>query len=237
MKAESTPVAHFRSNKYPGPCAVCGVSVAAEAGKLSGKPGAWVTEHIVCPEVVTEVIVQSLPTMDPMVARLAAVIEFVPADNKDFAESLVEQYGRKGHLSGKQMPYVEKYALAGEKVRDQDGLTAVTMNILARTTERASLRFAIPSGGHNSLDFLCVYKGRVERHVGAPGEVRKIPLATAQALTLATRIMDLDDEAFNAASSLYGTAMHKCGRCGSPLTDDGSKAQGYGPECIHKVGM
>lgn len=31
---------------------------------------------------------------------------------------------------------------------------------------------------------------------------------------------------------LYGLQLHKCGRCGKSLTDDESKAFGFGPDCI-----
>lgn len=151
---------------------------------------------------------------------------------------MVEQFGRKGYLSPKQIPYAEKYTVAAEDAAAGDLLRPITENILARAPGRASLRFAIPSGGDNDLDFLCVFKGRIERHIGQPdSKPRGIKLAMAQAVTLANRIMDLDDAAFVAAGALYGSAMKHCGRCGAALTVEDSRDHGYGPECWGKVGF
>ena len=182
-------------------------------------------------QAVTVVSAQSDPFATE-VERLRKVLQYLAGRDITFATSLVSQWDSKGRLSDKQKPYVTTLADKGESVQADELLTPLTTAILARADGRASVRVAIPSGGANDLDFLAVYVGRVERHVGAPGDVNKTPLATAQAVTLGTRIMNLNDESFVAAQALYGQAMGQCGRCGSPLTDQVSRAQGLGPECV-----
>lgn len=117
------------------------------------------------------------------------------------------------------------------------GRLMVALGTIAQRTGRESVRVAIPSGGHNDLDFLALYTvtSRVERHVGAPGDVRKTNLPVVQAATLAERVASLSDEALAEAQAMYGQAMHYCGRCGSPLTDKASRDLGLGPECAGKV--
>ena len=51
--------AAVRSNKFAGECGRCHTRVKAGAGTLTGSKGSWGVEHIECPEVLTEVIVQS----------------------------------------------------------------------------------------------------------------------------------------------------------------------------------
>lgn len=153
-----------------------------------------------------------------------------------FAQSLVSQWNSRHFLSDKQRPWVTTLLDKAEAVAADIIVKPLTEAILARADGRPSLRFAIPSGGQNDLDFLAVYVGRVERHVGGVnnGEPVVYRLACAQAVTLGQRIMAMDDESFVAAQALYGQAMHQCGRCGSALTDQVSRAQGFGPDCITK---
>lgn len=179
---------------------------------------------------------------DPFAATVETLRRVTPVltDARDikFAQSLVSQWDAKGYLSPKQRPYAESLAAKGEQVEGERALAPLTAAILARVDGRASVRFAIPSGGHNDLDFLAVFAGRVERHVGTPdSEPLAHNLPAAQALTLAQRIMDMDDESFVAAQALYGQAMRHCGRCGAALTDLQSRTQGFGPECVKKSAL
>jgi hypothetical protein len=187
-------------------------------------------------QVQATVTVQAA-VVDPFateVDRLRAVLPLLAGRDISFATSLVQQWDSKGRLSDRQRPYVLSLADKGEKVQADNDLTPLCAAILARVDGRPSVRFAIPSGGHNDLDFLAVFAGRVERHVGGVngGQPVATHLPTPQAVTLATRILAMDDESFTAAQALYGSAMHHCGRCGSALTDQVSRAQGFGPECV-----
>lgn len=188
-------------------------------------------------QAVTLVSVKADPTNDE-VERLRKVLPFLAGRDVTFATSLVTQWEGRGHLSDKQKPWVTTLADKGEAVEADQVLTPVTQSILARGDDRASLRFAITSGGNNDLDFLAVFVGRVERHIGGVnnGDPVAIKLATPQALSLARRIAEMSDEAFTEAQALYGQAMGHCGRCGSALSDQVSRAQGFGPDCITKVG-
>lgn len=187
------------------------------------------------------VVTQVSAASDPFAAEVENLRRVLPflTETRDstFAQSLVKQWDSKGYLSDKQKPYVTTLADKGAGVEADQTLTPITTAILARADGRASLRFAIPSGGNNDLDFLAVFVGRVERHVGGVnnGEPVVYKLAAPQALSLATRINEMDDESFVTAQALYGQAMARCGRCGSALTDQVSRAQGFGPDCIGKV--
>lgn len=40
----------YQVNRYPGPCAVCGARVAARAGWLTKRAGAFAPMHLACAE-------------------------------------------------------------------------------------------------------------------------------------------------------------------------------------------
>lgn len=190
-----------------------------------------------------QAVTQVSAATDPFaaeIARLQRVRQYLTIDrDATFADSLLKQWATKGYLSEKQRPWVTTFADKGETVESDALLTPITQAILARADGRPSLRFAIPSGGNNDLDFLAVFVGRVERHIGGVnnGDPVVFQLPAAQGLSLALRINDLDQPSFEAAQALYGQAMGHCGRCGSALSDQQSRAQGFGPDCITKVGL
>lgn len=103
-------------------------------------------------------------------------------------------------------------------------LTAIILD----GADRQDLRFAIPSGGDNDLDFLRVKDGRVLRVIGGRADQ---PLAAAQAITLAQRLVDLGADGRDSAQRLFGQELGMCGRCGRHLTDEVSRSIGLGPDC------
>jgi hypothetical protein len=66
---------------------------------------------------------------------------------------------------------------------------------------------------------------------GAPGEWRRIKL-TYRLMWHAARHIAQD---VDAAGRLFAQEARACRRCGSPLTNEISRAAGYGPKCIKAV--
>lgn len=67
--AGAAPVpANVRPNRFAGKCILCGKEVAAGAGALGGRAGAWTTSHLPgqCP--VEEMVLSTMPTLDEIVA-------------------------------------------------------------------------------------------------------------------------------------------------------------------------
>lgn len=97
------------------------------------------------------------------------------------------------------------------------------------------VRLAIPSGGHNDLDFL-----RVRSAPGKPVRVLRVigghddqPLGIAQAHAVLERALFVDD--IPAAVATFGRELGHCGRCGRHLTDEVSRALGLGPDCATRM--
>lgn len=74
----------------------------------------------------------------------------------------------------------------------------------------------------------------VVRQTGAPGSVRSVNLGLDSIEKLLTHVLGMTNAELVEAQSLYGQHFHECGRCGSPLSDDDSKARGLGPDCARK---
>ncbi len=93
-------------------------------------------------------------------------------------------------------------------------------------------------GHSNDLTFFEVQYGKkntkwdgfqfVNRLVGAPGDFRKFPVKGAAKAIVLSKIAD-DPK---AAAKTFSQEFTVCAACGAPLTDDESRAQGFGPVCI-----
>jgi hypothetical protein len=91
------------------------------------------------------------------------------------------------------------------------------------------------STGGNTITFLVVFASKrngVTRHmirqlVGAPGSFQERTLPLEHQHFAALHIA----EDPKAAMVRYGLETRECGRCGSPLTNDKSRAKGIGPKC------
>lgn len=77
----------------------------------------------------------------------------------------------------------------------------------------------------------------IERHVGGVGRVVAHKVGAAKGTEIVNLLLALGSAALVEAQAAYGRHFHHCGRCGSPLSDDGSKARGLGPECARKGGF
>jgi hypothetical protein len=96
-----------------------------------------------------------------------------------------------------------------------------------------------PSTGGNTITFLVVFESKrngVVKHmirqlVGAPGAFQERTLPLEHQFFAAKHIA----EDPKAALVRYGLETQECGRCGSPLTNDKSRAAGIGPRCATKA--
>lgn len=101
-------------------------------------------------------------------------------------------------------------------------------------------RYATPSRtGNNDLDFWHVTVGKdggrwagyrfVKRVIGGHDDTDVRGAEARKALQA------IVNAGIFEAGALYGQTIGECGRCGRHLTDETSREQGYGPECITKV--
>lgn len=97
---------------------------------------------------------------------------------------------------------------------------------------KATVGAAIPSLGHNDLDFIVIKSNRVLRTIGGRDDQ---PLAPAQAITLLDRIIAMSSDERAEAAVAYGREIGSCGRCGRHLTDKASRDAGLGPDCASKT--
>lgn len=70
---------------------------------------------------------------------------------------------------------------------------------------------------------------RMYQLIGAPGDFTKKKLYRPEA------ILGRIAEDVEAALKLYGDETETCGLCGSPLTNETSRARGIGPKCLMKL--
>lgn len=202
------------SNRFDpkGGCFVCGESVPQGTGFAAVTRGTWRTYCADC------------AATDP------AELEAKRA--REAAERAVEAKAEQAKADARRRLQQDlKVALKAVKAR----LVALT----GSDTKGHRIRVAIP-GGVLDVDqseaayALCWSTWVVSRHTGAPGSIRIIPLGPESGIIVAEYLLSLDDEAFLDAQALYGRHFHACGRCGSPLSDDASKARGLGPDCATK---
>lgn len=99
-----------------------------------------------------------------------------------------------------------------------------------------------PSSNGNMTTFFKVHKfrggHRIVQLVGAPGDYQELPLKVEEQWAALGHIL----ENVAAAASLYGREAKECGFCAangrrSVLTNDRSRAVGYGQSCAEKHGL
>jgi hypothetical protein len=59
-------------------------------------------------------------------------------------------------------------------------------------------------------------------------------LSAGSAIRLIEFLIAADPADLAEYQAAYGRHFHRCGRCGSPLSDRDSKARGLGPDCARK---
>lgn len=94
-------------------------------------------------------------------------------------------------------------------------------------------RYALPGSGKDSIEFYRVEAGKkdgyrfISRLLGAPGKFKKLFVAkSAQVALLSTIAADPAE-----AAKRFVDHFVACSRCCSPLSDDTSRARGFGPDC------
>src|SRR5690606_11948625 len=92
--------------------------------------------------------------------------------------------------------------------------------------------YALPSKtSHNDLDFICVRtqhgKRYVNRYVGGQGQIY---IHYSEQRVFAQLLAGLTEDEHVSAQRLFGHELGRCGRCGRSLTDEQSRARGFGPD-------
>lgn len=236
-------------------------AVEADVNAAIGGDAAAAMRASAALKAILAMVTGTVPEADPreaLVALVEANLSLVPSGRQhEFATSLVGQYRQKGSLSDRQWPYVQKFAAHVEAVlaeAERLQIEAEAATLVASVRDRLvaltgsdtvthSIRFCIPSlpddptGEPLFFGLIGWGKGNTgcEKHVGAPGDVRRIALGADRTKALVEALMGLSDDAFLNAQAEYGKQMQTCGRCGAPLTDAASRAAGFGPDCASKA--
>jgi len=185
------------------------------------------------------------PERQEAIDILVAHVGSLTARDASFGRSLVRQWTDSGRLSDKQWPYAislaAKLAAAAERVARETVLTTPTVALAERvgTTRGSVIRVVVPGdvmGTDGTTDPAYVVsvdpsRPGVQRESGSVGTTRLSDLASTAAVRVLEHLLALDHEGLQQAQAAYGRAFGRCGRCGSPLSTDESKAMGLGPDC------
>lgn len=141
---------------------------------------------------------------------------------------LVKQCDRK--VTTLAYPVLERRAL-------NEALAAVPKSKYALRFEDIGAAVSqVPSYGNDTL-FLEVKEFRQTRYIrrlhGSVGGFSRSRLGTKDSITLLKMIAE--DPV--AAARLFGTLFSCCGCCAANLTDEVSRAVGFGPECRKRFGL
>jgi hypothetical protein len=130
---------------------------------------------------------------------------------------------------------VKPAAKAATKQWTRADFDRVDAELLKVVPGRYALARREPSTGGNTITFLVVFESKrnstvkhmIRQLVGAPGAFAERTLPLEHQYFAALHIA----EDPKAAMIRYGLETKECGRCGSPLTNDKSRAAGIGPKC------
>jgi hypothetical protein len=189
---------------------------------------------------------------DPRILALQSAVDAGRAKG-EFALSLLEQYARRGSLSDKQWPWVEKLAAGprSEALADQASMTAIIAAFDAARQHKGNPVLRILAG---EMVLRLAIAGERSRYQGAVNVTSndrdyerrtwfgRINLDgsftssrdTTPAITAALEAFAADPL---AAAAAYGKSLHACCFCGIQLTSKASVAAGYGPICAQKWGL
>jgi len=202
----------------------------------------------------------NLPQLDALIQDLISNLPKLPAQKLPFATSLLNQYSRKGTLSDKQAPYVaELVALAtGQPLPSRSANVGDFAGVVALfKTASAKLKFPKIRLYVNGIGILLTLAGERSK---APGSVnvagegrwedrawygRVSPEGTfdpSRTLTpdLSAALVPLLQELATdplAAVQRYGKLTGHCMFCQKELTDERSKAAGFGEVCAKNYGL
>lgn len=136
--------------------------------------------------------------------------------------------------------YATKVAIPGLSVMALKPADYKPMATAKSTLSVPEAKYALSDlpGSVNSTTFFEVKYGKknskwsgyafVSRLVGHPGDFQKFPVkGVARGAILAA--IEADPQ---AAAYLFSKEFKVCARCGSPLSDDESRARGLGPDCM-----
>lgn len=104
------------------------------------------------------------------------------------------------------------------------------LNELLATIPASRYALERKDGGIDFLEVKAIGRGRrlvVQLH-GAPGSFRQQILSVRLQGFAALHILD---HGTAASAKLFADQVGECARCGSPLTQDASRARGLGPKC------
>lgn len=180
------------------------------------------------------------------IRELETLIPDLPEKDRDFAQSLVNQFHRRGGLSPKQWPWVDKLAhppkddnlggnlvpmltmfkIAGEKLKTPK------IRLLLDTGEKVKVYPAKKGSRNEGMLYVrgLAYYGKIDPKSGTFYPSFDSHEAVSRALhTFA-------EDPVQAATA-YGLALGECCFCERELSDERSKRVGYGPVCARNFDL
>lgn len=152
------------------------------------------------------------------IEALAAVLDALDGRDKDFAQSLVNQYRSKGALSAKQWPWVETLT---QRASTSTSTSTTVEEGMYRHPDGRIVRVYTTRSGHLAAKVL-----RIEDGHGYLDYAGREPLADL-----------LDEHRLTAEEAAQlGRTYGFCVNCARLLDDDRSLAAGYGPQCAQMNG-
>lgn len=192
-------------------------------------------------------------------------LDFLSADDKKFAGSLLTQLEKRGDLSDRQWPWVEKLATRAEaaksgvpdftesiEVGDFGGVIAL-FDKASKNLKHPHIRLQLPSGAQLSLNVAGKSSSRpgcVNLTDGKPfgrntwyGRVNpdgrwepSRSISDDVGVSLMVLLTKLASDPAGVAAE-HGRLTGRCCFCGGGLTDERSTALGYGPQCAKNFGL
>lgn len=177
--------------------------------------------------------------VDPIYLGLALATEFCTGKFRTAAESMIDQWERKGYLSPKQIDYAVAIGDAARKAESKGTPVVDWSGPMHDAVEASGLTdgyFAVASiTGTNDLTFARIGTDntgqRFVRHV--VGGHPDLPVS----LDWVTKLLAALIPDPVAAQLLYGQQIGRCGACHRHLTDQTSRDFGLGPHCRQAMGL
>jgi hypothetical protein len=191
--------------------------------------------------------------LNQKVAKLQQFASNLPPEKKSFAESLAQQFGRRGSLSEKQMPYVDRLLAdidakinpasvpARPKVANFHRIIGIFDNAKQKGyKKKIKLRFgdknykvALSEAPHYGVNAGMVYVTLNEEYKGKISREGSWEVSGGADDKLRDILSEFVMDPLKVAKK-YGFKTGNCCCCGQVLTDPNSIAAGIGPVCADK---
>lgn len=205
---------HTMTTKRAGNCVTCGATTITGVDFAGVKDGKWFAICTACATTSPEVRAQQIAAE---VAQRAAEREA----GRKAADEAMAKAAELRQVTGLLRARIK--LTTGSLTRDQAIRVVLPGTVVGVDNSEAAYRVSIDTR-----------RTGVERHTGGVKQIAHHKVGVDKAIEIVNLLLALDGAALVEAQAAYGRHFHQCGRCGSPLSDDRSKAMGLGPDCALK---